>query len=115
MKLTSTVISLAALFSFAPADGAAKVTAHYNAKYDNRLSSIDTVTCYNDPPVLYHTLGSLPNFPHIGGLHYAECGSCFAVAYDTTKTVYVLIVDGSDGGLELSFSTLQALAKELFP
>ena len=111
MKLTSTVISLAALFSLAPADSAANVTAYYNAKYDNGQSSIDTVTCYNDKPVIYQTLGSLPNFPNIGSYQNAGCGSCWAVAYDTRKTVYILIVDGSNKGFQLSLSTLKDLGQ----
>ena len=119
MKLTSTIISIVALFSFAIADNlpdntgkVVKVTAYHNTKYDNSKSSISTVKCYNDQSAKYPTLGKLPTYPNIGGYLNADCGSCWAVAYDTVTTIYVLIVDGSDKGLQLSQKTMNALGKK---
>ena len=111
MKLTSTVISLAALFSLAPVDSAAKVTAYHNTKYDDGDNPTSSVICGDDPSAPYQTLGKLPNFPNIGGYQNTDCGSCWAVAYDTVTTIYVLIVDGSNKGLQLSLQTMTNLGK----
>ena len=110
MKLTPTIISLVVFSSFASVTSAIK--AVHNSKYDKGDSSISTVSCHSDLQARYPTLGKLPTYPNIGGYQNAACGSCWAVAYNTMTTIYVLNVDDSNNGLQLSLNTMTKLGKK---
>jgi hypothetical protein len=113
MKFTSTIISLAALFSVASA-----VDVRYDPYYDNCETSLDAVACSNGPNGLltkgFTTFGSLPSFPYIGAAQAVECwdspecGSCWEISY-MGKCVFVTIIDHTADGFSLSLEAVNAL------
>ena len=110
MKLTSTIISLVALFSFASAGNV--MDAYHNDKYDNKENSISSITCYQSLHATYKHLGDLPNYPYIGGYKDGNgCGSCWEIVYGTNSpiTIYVLSVDNSNSGFQLSVNAMNTL------
>jgi hypothetical protein len=117
MKLTSTIISLSALFSVACA---VTEPVRPNSFYDNGQTSMNNVACSNGPNGLvtkgYPTFGSLPSFPYIGGAfavgawNSPECGSCWQLTYPATGvTVYLTAVDTVFSGFDVSDQTMSAL------
>ena len=108
MKLTSTIISLVALFSFASAGNV--IDAYYNNKYDNKENSISSITCYQSLHATYKHLGDLPNYPYIGGYKDGtDCGTCWEIKYGTIGSIYVLSVDNSNKGFQLSVNAMNKL------
>ncbi|KAF8264255.1 immunomodulatory protein [Lactarius quietus] len=115
MKLTSTIISLVALFSIA---SAVDVDVRYNEEYDNPKVDLDAVACSDGPNGLltkkYTTFGSLPSFPYIGaaqavgGWDSPACGSCWQISYGD-KSINVTAVDHSGDGFILSLKAVNAL------
>ncbi len=112
MKLTSTLISLAALFSIASAD-----TVRYNTFYDNASTSMNNVACSNGDNGLvtkFPTFGSLPSFPAIGGVsavkgwNSPECGSCWELTYEG-NTIYVTAIDTLFEGFSISLGAMNTL------
>ncbi|KAH9022609.1 SnodProt1 [Lactarius hengduanensis] len=112
MKLTSALISLAALFSVASAD-----TVRFNTFYDNASTSMNNVACSNGDHGLvnkFPTFGSLPSFPNIGGVsavkgwNSPECGSCWQLTYGG-KTIYVTAIDTISDGFDISLGAMNAL------
>ena len=113
MKLTSTIISLAALFAVASAD-----KVRYNTFYDNPSLSLNNVACSNGPNGLvtrgYPTFGSLPTFPNIGGVYAVKgwnsplCGSCWRLTYKG-KSIYVTAIDTIFEGFDLSLGAMNSL------
>ncbi|KAI9437789.1 Cerato-platanin [Lactarius psammicola] len=113
MKLTSAILSLAALFSVASADN-----VRYNRFYDNPDMSLNNVACSNGANGLvtrgYPTFGSLPTFPHIGGVYAVkgwnspQCGSCWRLTYKG-KSIHVTAVDTISDGFALSLKSMNIL------
>jgi len=112
MKLTSTLISLAALFSVASAD-----TVRYNTFYDNASTSMNNVACSNGDNGLvtkFPTFGSLPSFPAVGGVsavkgwNSPECGSCWELTYEG-NTIYVTAIDTLFEGFSISLGAMNIL------
>ena len=119
MKFTSTLISLAALFSVAYAD---IEPVRPNSFYDNPQTSMNEVACSNGANGLvtkgYPTFGSLPSFPYIGGAYAVhnwnstECGSCWRLTYPATGvTLYYTAIDTVNSGFDVSDQTMSALTK----
>jgi len=113
MKLTSTFVSLAALFSVACAD-----IVRFNTIYDNPSTSLNNVACSNGANGLvtkgYTTFGSLPSFPGIGGVfavkgwNSTECGSCWELAYQG-NWIYVTAIDTISEGFDISLEAMNYL------
>ncbi|KAI9437786.1 Cerato-platanin [Lactarius psammicola] len=113
MKLTSAIVSLAALFSVASADN-----VRYNTFYDNPDLSLNNVACSNGENGLvtrgYPTFGSLPTFPNIGGVYAVkgwnspQCGSCWRLTYKG-KSIYVTAIDTIFDGFSISLEAMNTL------
>jgi hypothetical protein len=113
MKLTSTIISLVALFSVASA-----VNVRYDTAYDDPKCSLSTVACYNGANGLltkgFATFGSLPSFPNIGaaqavgGWNCPACGSCWQISYGG-YSINVTAVDHAGDGFNLSLEAMNTL------
>ncbi len=112
MKLTSTLISLAALFSVASAD-----IVRYNTFYDNPSTSMNNVACSNGDNGLvtrYPTFGSLPSFPGIGGVfavkgwNSPECGSCWQLTFNG-NSIFVTAIDTISNGFDISLKAMNIL------
>ena len=112
MKFTSTIISLAALFSVASAD-----VVRYNTFYDNPGTSLNDVACSNGNNGLvtkFPTFGKLPSFPAIGGVsavkgwNSPECGSCWKLTYGK-KFIYVTAIDTISEGFDISLEAMNIL------
>lgn len=93
-------------------------TLSYDTNYDNANLSLNDVACSDGPNGLetrnYTTLGSLPNFPNVGGVdtvsgwNSPQCGACYAVTYGST-TVNILAVDVSKTGFTISEGAMNTL------
>jgi len=113
MKFTSTIISLAALFSVASAD-----IVRFNTFYDNPSTSLNNVACSNGDNGLvtkgFPTFGSLPSFPGIGGVsavkgwNSPECGSCWELTYGA-NSIYITAVDTISDGFDISLAAMNLL------
>ena len=113
MKFTSTIISLAALFSVASAD-----IVRFNTFYDNPTTSLNNVACSNGVNSLitkgFPTFGSLLTFPGVGGVYAVEgwntmeCGSCWQLTYEG-NSIYVAAVDTVSDGFDISLAALNEL------
>ncbi|KAG6375800.1 Cerato-platanin [Boletus reticuloceps] len=90
----------------------------YDTTYDDASLSLSSVACSNGVYGLetkgYTTLGSLPDFPYIGGAYTVTgwdspaCGTCYSLTYGGT-TIYVLAVDVALDGFNISEEALNAL------
>ena len=113
MKFTSTIISLAALFSVASAD-----VVRFNTFYDNPSTSLNNVACSDGPNGLvtkgFPTFGSLPSFPGIGGVsavkgfNSPECGSCWELTYGG-NSIFVTAIDTISDGFDISLKAMGIL------
>ena len=117
MKLTSTIISFAALFSVAYAQ---TQPVRPNNFYDNYYTSLNDVACSNGNNGLvtrgFTDFGSLPTFPNIGGVfavgawNSPDCGSCWELLYPVTGvTIYVTAIDTVYSGFDLSDQAVNTL------
>ena len=117
MKLTSSIFSLAILFSVAYA---VTEPVRPNSFYDNPGTSMNNVACSNGLNGLvtkgYPTFGSLPGFPFIGGAfavsgwNSTQCGSCWQLTYaQTGVTVYYTAIDTVFSGFDVSDQTMNTL------
>ena len=117
MKLTSTLISLAALFSVACAD---TQPVRPNPFYDDPNTSMNDVACSNGANGLvtkgYPTFGSLPGFPYIGGAYAVsgwnstECGSCWNLTNPAIGiTLYLVAIDTVYSGFDVSDDAMDTL------
>lgn len=102
---------------------AVAVTLAYDTVYDGASTSLDVVACSDGTNGLeskgYTTLGSLPNFPHIGAAsavadwNSPNCGTCWQVTYtnstNVAKTINILAVDHADAGFVLSKAAMNEL------
>jgi hypothetical protein len=123
MKFTSTLITLAALFSVTVASPTAPTDSQpvrFNSFYDNGQQSLNNVACSNGDNGLvtrgYTTFDSLPTFPYVGAgytIHNwnsPECGSCWQLTYpDTGITIYATAIDTVYSGFDLSEAAVNAL------
>jgi hypothetical protein len=119
MKLTSTIISLVALFSFASAGDV--FTINYDVRFDNGQSLLSTLACSDALLKIdkrYLTFESLPNFPfigafqdvNIGGPNNAACGSCWEIIFNQNKPpIYVLAIDKTNNGFHISLEAMNTL------
>ena len=90
----------------------------YDTTYDDASLSLDYVACSDGPNGLttkgYTTIGSLPDFPYVGGVYTvtgwdsAYCGTCYEVTYGNT-TIAVLAIDTASEGFNLSEEAMNAL------
>ena len=114
MKLTSTIFSLATLFSVAYA---ATEPIRPNSFYDDPNTSMNNVACSNGANGLvtkgYPTFGSLPGFPFIGGAfavsgwNSTKCGSCWQLtSAGAAETVYFTAIDTVFSGFDVSDQTM---------
>ena len=113
MKLTSTIISLVALFSVASA-----VNVRFDTAYDNSQGSLSTVACSDGANGLltkgFTTFGSLPSFPNIGaaqavgGWNSTACGTCWQISFGG-KSINAIAVDHADDGFNLSLEAMNTL------
>ena len=113
MKFSSTILSLAALFSIASAD-----TVRYNSFYDNPSTSLDDVACSNGPNGLltagFNRLSDLPTFPDIGGVfavgswNSPECGSCWKLSFKG-NSILVTAIDTVSDGFDISLEAMNTL------
>jgi hypothetical protein len=112
MKFTSTIISLAALFSVASAE-----IVRYNTIYDNPTTSMNIVACSNGDNGLvtrFPTFGDLPTFPSAGGVfavsgwNSPECGSCWRLRYKG-NSIYVTAIDMISDGFDISLEAMNLL------
>ena len=117
MKLTSTIISLVALFSVASA-----VDVRYDTAYDNSQTSLSTVACSDGANGLltkkFTTFGSLPSFPNIGaaqaigGWNSSACGSCWQISFEG-QSINVTAIDHAGDGFNLSLEAMNTLTDGL--
>ena len=113
MKFTSTIISLAALFSVASAD-----VVRFNTFYDNPSTSLNNVACSDGPNGLvtkgFSTFGSLPSFPSVGGVsavkgwNSPQCGSCWKLTFEG-KSIFVTAIDTISDGFDISLAAMNIL------
>jgi hypothetical protein len=116
MKLTSTIISLVALFSFA---SAINLSVGYNDEFNYRDNPLSMVVCADvlSKMKFTTTFGSLPKFPLIGasqavkGPNHEACGSCWEIIFDPALPIYVLAIDQATGGdaFQLSLQAMDSL------
>ncbi|PCH42249.1 immunomodulatory protein [Wolfiporia cocos MD-104 SS10] len=118
MKFTTAIASALCLLPVAFAN-TYKIT--YDQFYDNKDASLNSTACSNGPNGLitkgYTTLGSLPDFPYIGGSfavpHWDSpgCGTCWQLNYNGT-TIDVLAVDTAGVGFNLALEAFEVLGGE---
>ncbi|PSR80301.1 hypothetical protein PHLCEN_2v6773 [Hermanssonia centrifuga] len=94
------------------------VSISYDQAYDNTSTSLAEVACSDGSNGLltkgFTTLGSLPNFPSVGGAaaipgwNSTECGSCWELTFNGT-TVTVLAVDHTEDGFNISEEAMNLL------
>jgi hypothetical protein len=125
MKFTSTLITLAALFSVSVAHPTAPTDSQpvrFNSFYDNGAQSLNNVACSNGDNGLvtkgYTTFDSLPTFPYVGAGYTVhnwnspECGSCWQLTYpDTGVTIYATVIDTVYSGFDLSEEAVNVLTE----
>ncbi|KAG6816108.1 hypothetical protein H0H87_008565 [Tephrocybe sp. NHM501043] len=118
MKFTAILAPLTLIPALASA-----VTLSYEPGYTNPSRSLNNVACSNGENGLITptrtTLGSLPNFPNIGGTaHVAswnsdQCGTCWTLTYTNskgvTRSVNVLAVDHANAGWNVATPVMDAL------
>ena len=112
------VFAAAALALALPVFAQTTQTLSYDTTYDDASLSLTAVACSDGSNGLitkgYTTLGSLPNFPNVGGVYTvtgwnsAGCGTCYNVTYGS-KTISVLAVDVALEGFNLSEEAMNAL------
>ncbi|CRG91573.1 hypothetical protein PISL3812_08623 [Talaromyces islandicus] len=118
MKIPSTY-PLVALLSLSPALAAkSKSTATFDTAYDNPSLSLSTVTCSNGEHGLvtrkYKVISDLPTryvggSPTVKAWNDPNCGACYALTYNHTKTVNVLAIDLAVGQFNVALSALNEL------
>ena len=96
------------LFSLTSAAALAQTTLSYDERYDNAAFPMASTSCSDGENGLirkgYTTMGSVPNFPNVGGAFAVEgwnsknCGACFKVTYaNSGKSIFVTAVDRANG------------------
>ncbi|KIJ60870.1 hypothetical protein HYDPIDRAFT_170019 [Hydnomerulius pinastri MD-312] len=119
MNFTTFITTLLALcFALLAFAQSTTETLSYDNTYDNADLSLSSVACSDGPNGLetknYTTLGSLPDFPYVGGAYTvtgwnsAACGTCYAITYGSA-TINILAVDVSKAGFTVSEAAMNAL------
>ncbi|KAI1915201.1 hypothetical protein LOZ66_006325 [Ophidiomyces ophidiicola] len=122
MKTSISILAGMATAIFVPltsaAAVAASVTLSYDTRYDNAGLDLSHVACSDGPNGLitkgYKTAGSLPNFPHIGGVftvpqwNSPNCGKCYKVTYND-KSIHVTAVDHANAGFNIAKRSMNEL------
>jgi hypothetical protein len=113
MKLFSTLLALPAV-AFA-----ATTTLSWDATYGNPSTSLTEVACSDGTNGLitrgFTTFGSLPNFPNIGGapavagFNSPNCGTCWKVTYQGSKSINVLAIDVAPNGFNVAQAAMNTL------
>ena len=114
MKLISTAIPLAALFSAASA-----VNVRYGKLYTHWYESPSEVDCFRRIGSPLHGLTyfhDVKTWPFIGGsdtvnLIGVGCGSCWQISYEG-KTVNITAVDSTKDGFKISGKAMDALTND---
>ncbi|KAH0583466.1 hypothetical protein H2248_009092 [Termitomyces sp. 'cryptogamus'] len=91
-------------------------TVTFDESYDNATAPIGSVACSNGINGLanFATLGSLPNFPNIGGSSAVAsfgspyCGSCWNLTYES-NTINLLVIDVAGDGFNIGLGAMNAL------
>lgn len=119
MKIPYTYPLITFLSLSSPALAAkSKSPATFDTTYDNASLSLSTVTCSDGDHGLvtrhYNAISDLPTgnvggSPTIKGWNDPNCGACYALTYNNTKTVNVLAIDSAVGQFNLALSVLDAL------
>lgn len=120
MKLSlSGVLAAALLVPFSSAAALANsATLSYDTIYDNRNLELTKVSCSDGPNGFirkgYKTVGSLPNYPHVGGVFSVagwdspNCGKCYKVTYKG-KSIHVLAIDHTASGFNVAKASMNVL------
>jgi hypothetical protein len=119
MKLTSSILSLAALFSVASATPTPSTQiVRSNSFYGNPTTSLNNVACSDGKNGLitkgFTTFSSLRTFPFVGAAfnveHWnsTECGSCWELTYGS-ETIYLTAIDTVSDGFDVSPQAMNAL------
>ena len=113
MKFTSTLVSLAALFSVASAD-----VVRFNTIYDNPSASLNTVACSDGANGLitkgFSTFNSILAFPGVGGVFAVKnwnstaCGSCWQLTFQG-NSIFVAAIDTISDGFDISLKAMNSL------
>lgn len=104
----------------APADTYA---ISYDTMYDQRKTSLSTVTCstgqYGLLTLGYNTFGDLPHFPFIGGAPQIDswdspyCGTCWELTYTDSLgisfSLSLAAINAAQGGFDISLEGLNGL------
>ena len=111
----------AATLAFAlPTFAQSQQSVTYDNTYDDSAFSLDGVACSDGINGLiskgYTTLGSLPDFPYVGGASAVTswdspaCGTCWQLTWSTNDvTINVLAVDHCAEGFNISEEAFNAL------
>ncbi|EGP88567.1 unnamed protein product [Zymoseptoria tritici ST99CH_1A5] len=113
MKFTTT-------FTLLTATIASATTVSYDPGYDKANNPMTGVACSDGNNGLitrygYQTYGSIPRFPYIGGssdiagYNSDQCGQCYSVSYNGGQPIYILAIDHTLEGLNISEEAMNAL------
>jgi len=92
--------------------------ATYDATFDNKAGSLNSVACSNGPNGLasrFPTFGDIPNFPFIGGAfdvtwNSPNCGGCWNITNPTTGvSIQITAIDTATGGFNIAQEAFEKL------
>ena len=92
--------------------------ATYDATFDNKAGSLNSVACSNGPNGLvsrFPTFGDIPNFPFIGGAfdvvwNSPNCGGCWNITNPTTGvSIQMTAIDTAAGGFNIAQEAFEQL------
>jgi hypothetical protein len=95
-----------------------KSTAKFDTTYDDPSLSLSTVTCSDGKHGLvtknFKVISDLPTrnvggSPTVNGWNDPNCGACYALTYNSSKTVNVLAIDSAIGQFNVAPSILNEL------
>ncbi|KIY50658.1 epl1 protein, partial [Fistulina hepatica ATCC 64428] len=104
----------------AAAASATAVSLSYDETYDDASLSLTSVACSDGTNGLitkgYTTLGSLPDFPYVGGADVVagwnspNCGTCWTLSWDVTgNSIDLLVVDAASSGFNIALEAMNSL------
>ncbi|KJX92838.1 eliciting plant response-like protein [Zymoseptoria brevis] len=113
-------MKLTAGFTLLTASIASATTLSYDRGYDNAGNPMTGVACSNGNNGLitrygFQTYGSIPRFPYIGGSsdiagwNSAQCGQCYSLSWNGGQPIYILAIDHTLDGLNISEEAMNAL------
>jgi len=92
--------------------------ATYDATFDNKAGSLNSVACSNGPNGLaarFPTFGDIPNFPFIGGAfdiawNSPNCGGCWNITNPTTGvSIQITAIDTAASGFNIAQEAFEQL------